>query len=94
MIGDPLDVKMFESTKWILGDSKPDDLSEAWVYPKELESTQSIKIIKWFDFNSHNMWMSSITREELSGKTFCFVKGSPEKIYSLCLPNSLPSDFE
>jgi hypothetical protein len=29
MIGDPLDVKMFESTKWILGDSKPDDLSEA-----------------------------------------------------------------
>jgi len=44
-IGDPLDIKMFESTGWILDESNTHDKSkfeEAWVFSKETQDQNYI----------------------------------------------------
>ena len=38
--------------------------------------------------------MSVICRNQIDNKFKAFVKGSPEKISDLCLPNTLPRDFQ
>nr|XP_054769052.1 polyamine-transporting ATPase 13A3-like [Lytechinus pictus] len=63
------------------GDNNAEDLGE-------------IGIIKQFPFSSSLQRMSVITRA-MNAKHMCvYTKGAPEKIASLCLPDSIPNNFE
>ncbi|KAF6029314.1 ATP13A2 [Bugula neritina] len=107
--GDPLDLKMFEATHWTLEEpgedtSRFDTIMPTVVRPPEgreptvemfpgIESPYEIGIVKQFTFSSSLQRMSVITRT--LGKDFMelYAKGAPEKITSLCLPQTIPSDF-
>ncbi|EAR99959.2 E1-E2 ATPase family protein (macronuclear) [Tetrahymena thermophila SB210] len=116
LIGDPLEVKMFEATQWELIENdmgKYDELVLAIVQPTQKEELfnndvntieksiikktlpTSIGIIKRFEFSSKLQRMSTIVRN-LSNDTDFFrlhVKGSPEKIFELSRPSSIPHNF-
>lgn len=77
IIGDPLEIKMFESTGWILEEkenNKFDELVEATVKPaknpkqsylveNDLEKMEAIGIIRRFEFSSKLQRMSTIIKK-------------------------------
>ncbi|XP_043470600.1 polyamine-transporting ATPase 13A3-like isoform X1 [Leptopilina heterotoma] len=104
LCGDPLDVKMFESTGWTLEEpevedtSKYDLLAPTIVKPPECanftEFTNNeiaeIGIINQYQFSSSLQRMSVIVRI-LGSKNFkVYTKGSPEMILSLSRPETVP----
>jgi cation-transporting ATPase 13A2 len=117
LLGDPLDIKMFESTNWIMDEvniisnsiGSSHDLVLAYVRPsidksllesvssydspKENKRKYELAIIKRFDFESSLQRMSVIVKNHLDKSFRCYVKGSPEKVQELCIPETLPKDF-
>lgn len=77
LIGDPLEIKMFNATDSELRDEVV------------IVNGQESHILKRFEFSSKLQRMSVLVRKE--GKYYGYVKGSPEKIRSLC--SSVPSNF-
>lgn len=139
LIGDPLDLKMFQFTKWQLEDCadgfgavipiavRPPgsvpfkaeqllrDTSHAECIenddsslpssncPAEEEDESLLKIpyenfelgiVRTFEFSSHLRRMSVIVKRLGSPSLEIFVKGSPEGIKNLCLPKTMPPDFD
>ncbi|EAR98775.2 E1-E2 ATPase family protein (macronuclear) [Tetrahymena thermophila SB210] len=114
LIGDPLEVKMFEATQWELIENNLDKFSEvvmAVVQQVQSQSdqqsqteksliyssqfSQQIGIIKRFEFSSKLQRMSTIVKRFLAQNEFyrLYVKGSPEKIFELCKPETIPQNF-
>ncbi|KAL3862341.1 hypothetical protein ACJMK2_008316 [Sinanodonta woodiana] len=107
--GDPLDLIMFNSTKWTLdepgGDTsrfetimpvvvRPSSKEKFLPFEHDLGMPQfEVGIVRQFTFSSALQRMSVITRTlgEDSMEVYC--KGAPEKIVSLCDPNTVPRDF-
>ncbi|XP_011496793.1 PREDICTED: probable cation-transporting ATPase 13A3 [Ceratosolen solmsi marchali] len=99
--GDPLDVKVFESTGWVLDETELTD-------PTRLHSLQPLTTVKppfdanllnekmeifqQYQFSSKLQRMSVIAKSSLVGKFVAFTKGSPEMILSLSTPQSIPND--
>lgn len=99
LIGDPLEIKMFEATAWTLVDSghvvSPDKFT-------------SIKTLKFFEFSSLLQRMSVVVEEgtlplgssgspnhaDGGSNVWVYSKGAPEVIKSLCVPSSLPASFD
>ena len=106
LVGDPLDVKMFEATKWILdepnsGTKQSDEsLVQAYVYPSHAANNNgggmpkyASAIIRRFEFSSALQRMSVLCKNDFDNRIRAFVKGSPEMISSLCLKDTLPRNF-
>ncbi|XP_019699180.2 probable cation-transporting ATPase 13A3 isoform X2 [Harpegnathos saltator] len=101
LCGDPLDAKMFESTKWILEESDCMHVSEndvttpMVVRPSEDASkeTSEIGIIQQYQFSSSLQRMSVIVRALGSDNYVSYTKGSPEMIVSLSRPETVPQDI-
>uniref|UniRef100_A0A1B6M5K1 Cation-transporting ATPase n=1 Tax=Graphocephala atropunctata TaxID=36148 RepID=A0A1B6M5K1_9HEMI len=102
--GDPLDVKMFESTGWIFEEpeieesSKYDLLVPSTVRPPPSkdpnpEKPLEIGIIHQYQFSSKLQRMSVITRTLGSRDLTIYCKGSPEAIQSLSKPNTVPQNI-
>lgn len=103
--GDPLDVKMFESTGWVFEEpeiadtSKYDLLVPATVRPpfnKDIDSFEplsEIGLIHQYQFSSKLQRMSVITRKLGSKELTVYCKGSPEMMQSLCIPSTVPEDL-
>ncbi|TGZ62437.1 hypothetical protein CRM22_007440 [Opisthorchis felineus] len=106
--GDPLDLKMFQSTKWEFleefpeGQCKFDMAIPAVVRPvrenlleeDQLVGAYEVGILRQFPFTSSLQRMSVITRS-LYGSEFCvYAKGAPEMIETLCRRDTVPSDFQ
>lgn len=92
LIGDPLDIKMFESTKWVLEENenqKFDPIVNAVVKTGKKE----IGIIRRFEFASKLQRMSVILKDMQGTEFKMHMKGSPEKVRELCDPNSVPDNF-
>ncbi|EAR98777.2 E1-E2 ATPase family protein (macronuclear) [Tetrahymena thermophila SB210] len=114
LIGDPLEVKMFEATEWELIEqnlsfyselvlavvkSKKMDISEQYKTSQplnQMNQTQiKLGIVKRFEFSSKLQRMSTIVKNLDFNTDFykLYVKGSPEKIFELSKPSSIPQNF-
>ncbi|NXH54190.1 AT134 ATPase, partial [Rhabdornis inornatus] len=100
--GDPLDVKMFEATNWVIDDSsghwiEGQGSTHATVVRPGLKATtapvEEIAILHQFPFSSALQRMSVIA-QEIGGDPQAFVKGAPEIIAMLCRAETVPSNFE
>lgn len=101
--GDPLDLKMFESSGWVLeeanvaDDTKYDLLFPTIVRPATVGdakgssdglNTVQLGIVREFSFTSSLQRMSVITRNVLDDHFNVYCKGSPEMLLTLCAPVS------
>ncbi|KAL5492024.1 hypothetical protein EMCRGX_G017412 [Ephydatia muelleri] len=103
LLGDPLDVKMFNSTGWTLEEPGEDtsrfDMIIPTIVKPPLAGGQDgveLGIMKQFTFSSELQRMSVLVKTLPSHdpKLFhVYVKGAPEKIRKLCRPETVPEDF-
>ena len=118
LVGDPIDVKMFEALGWNMkennsykDESNMDPLVINYITPnieenidnllknndnilESLKDKYVLGIVKCFDLNSKLQRMTTISKNlnENFFKAFC--KGSPEKVRSLCKPETIPLNFD
>ena len=89
LIGDPIDIKMFLSTKSnFIPSSKKNFLCTI------SNNSSELNIIHRFDFSSKLQRMTVICKDNKNEYYKIFTKGSPEKIISNCNKNTIPSNFE
>ncbi|KAM9613608.1 putative cation-transporting ATPase 13A4 isoform 8-T9 [Morphnus guianensis] len=90
--GDPLDVKMFEATNWVIDDSSGHKIegqgsTHATVVrpgPKASSApVEGVAILHQFPFSSALQRMSVIA-QEIGGEQQVFTKGAPEMVAMLC----------
>ncbi|XP_044255627.1 polyamine-transporting ATPase 13A3-like isoform X1 [Tribolium madens] len=103
LTGDPLDLSMFQFTKWILEEPGDDETARfdmlAPTIVKPVESGDSpefpyqLGIIRQFPFSSTLQCMSVICKELSERNMIVFTKGAPEKVSGMCNPDSLPENF-
>ncbi|KAK3916023.1 putative cation-transporting ATPase 13A3 [Frankliniella fusca] len=104
LAGDPLDVKMFESTGWELEEpdvpdtSKFDLLVPSLVRPPSAsrqapheDVPYEIGLVHQYQFSSTLQRMSVVTRQLGVSDLVVYCKGSPETIASLCEPETVPA---
>ncbi|KAF2362000.1 P-type ATPase subfamily V [Trinorchestia longiramus] len=107
-MGEPLELRMFESTGWELHEPGQDDTSKydmmmpTTVRPppppgltdSDEETTPlEIGILRQFPFESSLQRMSVVTKRLGDKHWDVYCKGSPEKIASLSTPESVPCNF-
>nr|XP_023026840.1 probable cation-transporting ATPase 13A3 [Leptinotarsa decemlineata] len=107
IVGDPLDLKMFESTKWVMEEYEVADNNKFdMIYPTVLKPPKNrpnehqnitddveIGIIKEFPFSSNCQRMGVIIRR-LGGTHFeYYCKGSPEMLLNFINPDTVPVNF-
>lgn len=106
--GDPLDIKMFESTKWAIEEHDVSDNSKFdLIFPTVLKPPKNrpadsrleegvdlqIGIIREFPFSSSSQRMGVIVRK-LGAQNFeYYCKGSPEMILNFVKSETVPPDF-
>ena len=102
LIGDPLDIKMFESTKWSLEENQQQNydllVSAVAKSPMPAKKTKDSKqkevgIIRKFEFSSKLQRMSVVVKNLSEHDFKVHIKGSPEKIRELCRSESVPDNF-
>nr|CAG4710839.1 unnamed protein product [Naegleria fowleri] len=89
IVGDPLDMKIFESCKWRIEDSNNNEFMTV-ISP---DNKHSFSILKIFQFKSSLQRMSVIAMNLQSQEIFCFSKGSSEMIKQLSKPSTIPHNF-
>ncbi|XP_060794319.1 cation-transporting ATPase 13A2 isoform X2 [Neoarius graeffei] len=106
-IGDPLELKMIESTGWKLEEPTNETGTSvefgshrilAVMRPPafQYEGTsisQPVAIVRRFPFSSSLQRMSVVTVGSGGGSACCFLKGAPEMVASHCVKKSVPSQF-
>ncbi|KAL1021114.1 hypothetical protein UPYG_G00009000 [Umbra pygmaea] len=106
-LGDPLELKMIESTGWELEEPAGDDKtldSEfgghrvlAVMRPPACQlqpkGLQAVALVQRFPFSSSLQRMSVVTVAPGGQPYLAFIKGAPEMLASLCLRESVPAQF-
>ncbi|QGN16664.1 putative cation-transporting ATPase 2 [Kluyveromyces marxianus] len=109
LLGDPLDFKMFEFTKWEYeegyeswkfknGEDKA-GISPAVVHPTanspfiENDPNNLIGIVRSFEFLSELRRMSVIVKGFKENNYWSYTKGAPEIIADICNPSTIPKNF-
>nr|CAI5817421.1 unnamed protein product [Callosobruchus analis] len=108
IVGDPLDMKMFDSTKWVMEEYEVADNSKFnIIYPTVFKPPKSsaskpqdfefddlqIGTLREFPFSSSLQRMGVIVRR-LNGTHFeYYCKGSPEMVLNFVKKESVPEDF-
>uniref|UniRef100_A0A3B5PQT5 Polyamine-transporting ATPase 13A3 n=1 Tax=Xiphophorus maculatus TaxID=8083 RepID=A0A3B5PQT5_XIPMA len=105
--GDPLDLKMFEATGWILEEATEEEtalhnriMPTVVRPPKQLLPSQpdesslyEIGIVRQFPFSSALQRMSVVSRTLGEKCMDAFMKGAPEVVASLCKRETVPENF-
>ncbi|KAG1653729.1 putative cation-transporting ATPase 13A3 [Nymphon striatum] len=101
---------MFEATGWQLEEPQINDSNKFDVFtptvvkscsptvhdehqPQNKQMTE-VGIIRQFTFSSTLQRMSVVTRSVSAKRFHLYVKGSPEMIHSLCIPSTVPDNFD
>ncbi|XP_024860631.1 polyamine-transporting ATPase 13A2-like isoform X2 [Kryptolebias marmoratus] len=108
-LGDPLELKMVESTGWTLQEPEGDgDVVNAEYGGHKVlavmrpptqqlflhrNSSEAVAIVKRFPFSSALQRMSVLTVATGGRSAMVFVKGSPEMVASLCRADTVPPQF-
>ena len=127
LMGDPIDVKMFESSGWTLHERaveqdvktsndkiftfvRPGDEQDLQVKIKRIKEVRlgniekdeinrvkeehyELDIVRRFDFVTKLQRMSVIAKNNNENFYKVFCKGSPEKLKKLCLPETIPKNY-
>ncbi|XP_075058370.1 putative cation-transporting ATPase 13A4 [Mixophyes fleayi] len=98
--GDPLDLKMFEFTSWVIEDDLDDNSEESMqsmtVKPGPDASkvtVEGIVILQQFPFSSGLQRMSVITQILNCNEYAVYMKGAPEMVASFCRQDTVPINF-
>ncbi|XP_061113654.1 cation-transporting ATPase 13A2 isoform X2 [Conger conger] len=105
LLGDPLELKMIESTGWVLEEPGVEgEFGSAQVLavmrppspelqPQGVSIREPVAIVRRFPFSSALQRMCVVTVAP-GGRSACvFLKGAPEMVASLCLRESVPAQF-
>uniref|UniRef100_A0A8C3VY99 Polyamine-transporting ATPase 13A2 n=1 Tax=Catagonus wagneri TaxID=51154 RepID=A0A8C3VY99_9CETA len=105
-VGDPMDLKMVESTGWVLEEGPSADmklgtqvlavmkppLQEPHLQGVE-EPPAPVSILSRFPFSSALQRMSVVVAWPGAAQPEAYVKGSPELVAGLCNPETVPTNF-
>ncbi|KAJ5048337.1 hypothetical protein NUH16_006835 [Penicillium rubens] len=112
LLGDPLDVKMFQFTNWRFEEGgnhvsdqtnpKYDTIAPSVAKPpqrhigdeQDVNDSLELGVLRSFEFVSNLRRASVIVRKFGDNGASFFVKGAPESIKDICIPGTLPSDYE
>ncbi|RYH30767.1 HAD family hydrolase [archaeon] len=92
-LGNAIDRKMFEALpqyELISGHGNTPDV----VVNKKSQTKEELAIIKQYDFDTKLKTQSVIVRDEASQRWFVFTKGTGEALKAICVPSSLPFNFD
>ncbi|XP_030042006.1 polyamine-transporting ATPase 13A2 isoform X2 [Microcaecilia unicolor] len=108
LIGDPMDLKMMESTGWTL-DNNVTELQTTEQFglkvlavmkpppldeqPHGIKHQVPVGILRRFPFSSSLQRMSVIAKPGGGAQPEAFMKGAPEMVASLCKMETVPADF-
>ncbi|KAJ2779084.1 hypothetical protein H4R18_004212 [Coemansia javaensis] len=95
LIGDPLETKMLEFTGWRIeeGDGTA---SLTVAYPPDTPDARlgAVEVARVFEFAAELRRSSVVVRRLDSSSSTVYVKGAPETMRGLCIPATVPADFE
>ncbi|XP_056421372.1 probable cation-transporting ATPase 13A4 [Hyla sarda] len=100
--GDPLDLKMFEATGWVIdetcsdvhdGQSSGNIIVRPGPNSTIMDNVKGLKVLFQYPFSSVMQRMSVITDVIEKDELIMYMKGAPEMIASFCKPESVPSGF-
>ncbi|KAM4040342.1 putative cation-transporting ATPase 13A4 [Anomaloglossus baeobatrachus] len=99
--GDPLDLKMFAATGWVLKDTNEDSSKEYTpqnmvVHPGPsswINTVKGINVLFQFPFSSGLQRMSVITEVIGGDELLVYMKGAPEMVASFCRSDTVPKEF-
>ncbi|KAM3482655.1 hypothetical protein MY5147_000001 [Beauveria neobassiana] len=101
LVGDPLDLKMFEFTNWSFeegrqstGDGEDDESGLAPSIAKPPDGQFELGVLKSFEFVSQLRRASVVVRQFGKKSGDIFVKGAPEAMREICDPESFPVNYE
>uniref|UniRef100_A0A2K6G907 ATPase cation transporting 13A2 n=1 Tax=Propithecus coquereli TaxID=379532 RepID=A0A2K6G907_PROCO len=103
-VGDPMDLKMVESTGWVLQEPATDSAFGAQVLAvmrpplrePQLQGTEPpmpVSVLRRFPFSSALQRMDVVVAWPGAAQPEACVKGSPELVAGLCKPDTVPPDF-
>uniref|UniRef100_A0A8C5WFV6 Cation-transporting ATPase n=1 Tax=Leptobrachium leishanense TaxID=445787 RepID=A0A8C5WFV6_9ANUR len=92
VLGDPLDLKMFEGTKWVT--FSPTLASYLIIKPGPDAGIVSVALLHQFPFSSNLQRMSVIARVIGEDELLVFLKGAPEMVVTFCKPGTVPYNFQ
>uniref|UniRef100_A0A7N8WP32 ATPase cation transporting 13A2 n=1 Tax=Mastacembelus armatus TaxID=205130 RepID=A0A7N8WP32_9TELE len=98
-LGEPLELKMVESTGWVLDAEFGHHKVLAVMRPPapHLQAqgsiSEAVAIVQRFPFSSALQRMSVVTVACEGRSAFAFIKGSPEMVVSLCRAETVPEHF-
>uniref|UniRef100_A0A7M4FIL2 Polyamine-transporting ATPase 13A2 n=1 Tax=Crocodylus porosus TaxID=8502 RepID=A0A7M4FIL2_CROPO len=98
-IGDPVDLKMMESTGWVRGDEA--DLHAIQQFGTKVLAAMKpppkhqapVGILRRFPFSSSLQRMSVVVKLPGDAPAEAYAKGAPEMVASLCNKETVPGDF-
>ena len=93
-IGDPLEVELYQASKWTLKTSSSNS-QQFYVIPPTTAARESRRydILKHFEFTPERLRAASIVQDSLTNQFHYLLKGSPEIIMKMCDPDSLPANI-
>ncbi|XP_072266255.1 probable cation-transporting ATPase 13A5 [Pyxicephalus adspersus] len=99
--GDPLDMKMFEATEWVIEDNCEDFVDQNTPQKKIVRPgpglhhalEEGIEILFQYPFSSAMMRMSVITTIKGRGEMDVYMKGAPETVASFCKAETASSSY-
>ncbi|XP_064219422.1 polyamine-transporting ATPase 13A2 isoform X4 [Aotus nancymaae] len=105
-VGDPMDLKMVESTGWVLEEEPAEDLAFGTqvlavmrppLWEPQLQGMEEppvpVSVLHRFPFSSALQRMSVVVSWSGAPQPEAYVKGSPELVAGLCNPETVPTDF-